>query len=113
MQSSGWFGVRCIFRVDDAGSAGNSTYEERVTVWRAPSQEAAIGMAEVEAGEYAEMIDAEYLGLAQVYEMADELGDGAEVFSLARKSRLRPPQYLEAFFDTGDEHQSNVDPNTA
>jgi hypothetical protein len=112
MESSGWFGVRCIFRVA-AASTGIRTYEERVTVWRAADPDAAIGMAEAEAREYAEAIDADYLELAQVYVMADSLGDGAEVFSLVRDSSLNTAEYLAAFFDTGSEHQTSADPETA
>ena len=108
MDSSGWFGVRCIFRV--AAATGVHAYEERVTVWQAAGPDSAIGLAETEAHAYAQAIDAEYLELAQVYAMADRLGDGAEVFSLIRDSALDAPEYLIAFFDTGSEHQTSGDP---
>jgi len=100
-----WFSVRCIFRCDDDSP---NSYEERITVWRAASFEEAIGLAEAEASDYAELVGYRYLGLAQAYQMAEELGHGAEVYSLMRDSDLPPDVYLSTFFDTGEEHQSSV-----
>ena len=94
-----WFGVRCIVQLEDRG------YEERVTLWRAADSAEALARAEDEATGYAEDIDGEYLGLAQAFHLFDEPGDGAEVFSLIRVSDLDPDEYLDAFFDTGDERQ--------
>jgi pentatricopeptide repeat protein len=50
-------------------------------------------------------------GLAQAYALSDDLGDGAEVFSLMRDSDLGPDDYLDAFFSTGDERENDVDPS--
>jgi hypothetical protein len=105
--------VRCIFRTAGSASTAIRTYEERVTVWRAANADEAIQIAEVEAREYADAIDADYLGLAQVYVMSDSVGHGAEVFSLMRDSRLDSLDYVAAFFNTGSEHQASADPNTA
>jgi hypothetical protein len=81
-------------------------YEERITLWRAPSFDDAIALAEDEARDYARDIEtATYAGLAQAYHLADEPGHGAEIFSLIRDSTLPPDDYLTAFFDTGTEHQ--------
>ena len=102
--SSGWFGVRCVFEheSDDA----EHSYEERVTLWQAGSFDEAIALAEAEATEYAGMLGrTRHLGLAQAYVLADEPGQGAEVFSLIRDSELAPGEYLDAFFDTGTEYQ--------
>jgi len=99
-----WFAVRCVFR----GTDDPPVHEERVTLWRAASFEAAIERAETEAREYAEVLSMTYLGLAQAYKLADEPGDGAEVFSLCRESALGPKEYLDAFFDTGAERQRDV-----
>ena len=41
--------------------------------------------------------------------MAEPLGDGAEVFSLMRDSDLTPHEYLDHFFDTGDERQGPLE----
>ena len=35
--------------------------------------------------------------------------DGAEIFSLMRDSDLDPEDYLDTFFDTGEEHESHGD----
>jgi hypothetical protein len=104
--------VRCLFHLNPRGSGVSdpegepgALYEERVTLWRAQSFDHAIALAEEEAEEYAEILGADYLGLAQAYLVADELGAGAEVFSLIRRSPLDPEDYVSRFFDTGDEHQ--------
>jgi hypothetical protein len=105
--ASSWYAVRCVFRaawhgVDGEVAPRESLYEERITLWQADSAEEAIALAEGEAAEYSEDDD-EYLELAQAYELFDELGHGAEVFSLMRSSHLEPDAYLDAFFDTGKE----------
>jgi hypothetical protein len=48
--------------------------------------EEAIALAEAE--DYAETLDYGYLGLAQAYQLADEIGHGAEVYLLVRDSHL-------------------------
>lgn len=104
-----WFGVRCVFAVGWPPDAVGRTYEERVTVWRARTAAEAVERAEAEARGYAAMIDGSpspYLGLAQSYRMEGPPGEGAEVFSLMRTSDLAPDDYLDRFFDTGDERQS-------
>lgn len=101
------FSVRCIFRFDDV-------YEERITMWRASSAGQAIERSEQEARQYAHSIGGTYLGLAQAYRLADDPREqGAEVFSLLRTATLEPENYLEHFFDTGQEcqrHVSETDP---
>lgn len=86
------------------------SYEERVTLWRADDFDEAIALAEEEASECAASVSdessrTEYVGLAQSYWLADELGQGAEVFSLIRESALPVDEYLARFFSTGNEHQ--------
>jgi hypothetical protein len=105
--SSGWYGVRCVVecgRADD-----EHLYEERITVWRAQSLDHAIELAEAEARVHARTLDSQHLGLAQAYQMADDLTQGAEVFSLIRRSRLEPREYIDTFFDTGTESQIHHD----
>lgn len=113
---SGWFAVRCVFRKGWPEPTPNDppghNYEERITLWRADSADEAIAKAEAEAEAYAAAIEEapdEYLGLAQSYELFDnpEL-HGAEAFSLIRHSLLDPDDYLTAFCDTGDEHQTTT-----
>jgi hypothetical protein len=99
-----WYGVRCIFKWRD-----RPQYEERVTVWRSTSFEAAIERAEAEANQYAAASDFEYLGLAQGFDLkADQIEDGSEVFSLIRTSPMAPDEYINRFFDTGSERQDTV-----
>ena len=86
------------------------SYEERVTLWQAGGFDEAISLAEQEATEYAADVSdgtyqTEYVGLAQSYWLADEIGQGAEVFSLIRESTLLADEYLARFFSTGEEHQ--------
>jgi hypothetical protein len=70
-------------------------------------------LADAEASEYVADLAGEYLGLAQVYSLADEPGHGAELFSLLRDSPLQPAAYLDAFFDTGDERQGVIETSEA
>ncbi|RNL78952.1 DUF4288 domain-containing protein [Nocardioides marmorisolisilvae] len=107
---SDWYAVRCVFR--SIVEVGVTTYEERITLWQAASTDEAIERAEAEAEEYAAAIEdaeIEYVGLAQCFHLFDDPVDGAEIFSLMRDSDLDPEDYLDAFFDTGDEHQSHGD----
>ena len=92
-----WFAVRRVLLHPD------STYEEQVTIWLAPSFEEAEARAHQAASELAEILEARLLPLAQIYRLADVPGDGVEVFSLLRKSSLGPADYLTTFFDTGYE----------
>src|SRR5580704_1024093 len=70
VEDNKWFGVRLISGMLDHGRP-ISTYEERITLWRADSIEEAIELAEREADEYASSLDEhptiEYLGLAQAF----------------------------------------------
>jgi hypothetical protein len=97
----GWFGVRCVFRW-----AQPPTYEERITLWEAESLDDAIAMAETEAAAYARRLDSEYLEIAQAYWIGPSRpAHGSEAFSLMRDSELEPDEYLDTFFDTGQERQ--------
>ncbi|MFF7993256.1 hypothetical protein ACFZDG_26095 [Kitasatospora xanthocidica] len=97
-----WYAVRCVFE----WTTGNGrSYEERTTLWQAASADAAIALAEAEAGAYASDNGLDCLGLAQSSRLGGAPGTGAEVFSLLRDSPLEPDAYLDAFFDTGTERQ--------
>ena len=102
--TSQWYGVRCIFGFESPSGTGQ-TYEERVTLWQATSEDQAIALAETEAATYAADGDASYLGFAQSYRLATDPGQGAEVFSLMRDSQLPPDEYLDSYFDVGTERQ--------
>ncbi|MEW2591927.1 hypothetical protein [Micromonospora aurantiaca] len=101
-----WFAVRCVFQ---HGTDAPFVYEERITVWQAVSFDDAVAQAEAEAAAYADEADRIYLGFAQAYRMFDELGHGAEVYSLMRDSELPPDAYLTTFFDTGEERQGTLE----
>jgi len=104
-----WYGVRCVFVHAWPAGEHERTYEERVTLWRAPSFDAAIELAEAEAADYCDVLTATtYLGAAQAYWLSDEPGHGAEVFSLMRDSALPPETYLDTFFTTGSERQHRL-----
>jgi hypothetical protein len=97
----GWFGVRCIFRWSQP-----PTYEERITLWEAESLDEAIAKAEAEAATYAERLDSEYLDIAQAYWIGPaQPANGSETFSLMRDSELDADDYLDTFYDTGQERQ--------
>jgi hypothetical protein len=102
--ASEWYGVRCIFHHRDL-----RVYEERITLWEAPDGATAIARAEAEAIVYAhEHQDVDYLDIAQSFHMFAPPGDGAEAFSLMRSSELPPTEYLDRFFDTGAERQTDL-----
>ena len=100
------FSVRCIFRWEPrADQRRKHLYEERITLWVADSIDEAIALAEQEARAYACGGD-EYLGYCQAYALVESVEEsGVEVFSLLRQSDLDPKEYVDAFFDTGEEHQ--------
>jgi hypothetical protein len=110
-----WYAVRCVIATIENKpwgptdlQAGETAYEERITLWRAASAEDAISLAEADSEEYADTLESAYLGFAQSYHLAETPDHGAEVFSLNRRSVLDPESYLTAFFDTGDEYQAGV-----
>ena len=88
-----WFGVRTVFL---HRSSPAQVYEERINVVQAESQDDAIVKAETIAKEHADEA-AEFLDYVDVFEMFDELADGAEVFSLIRESDLAPNAYIDKF----------------
>lgn len=109
--SMGWYSVRCVFQLIDAHES-ESPYEERITLWKASDFETAIELAEDEAADYIEDTSSAYLGLAQCFYLGDDITtilSGTEVYSLIRKSDLPPEDYLDAFFDTGEEYQRQVE----
>lgn len=86
-------------------------YEERVTLWSADTFEVALELAEQEANAYAAEAG-ERLDLLQAFQLFDEINlpsQGLEVFSLLRESDLSADDYIDSFFDTGDERERTVD----
>jgi len=103
-----WFGVRTLYLWSP-----DSLYEERVTLWRANSLESAIDLAEREAREYCvEGLGVEYLGFSQAYDTSltePRVQAPTEVFSLMRRSDLGPGDYIDRFFDTGEERANRLE----
>lgn len=97
-----WYGVRTVYEHENLARGRERLYEERIVLVRARSQKDAIAKAEGEADAYA-VDGVRYLGYAMCYEMPDAPGEGIEVFSLMRDSRLESKRYLDVFFDTGRE----------
>jgi hypothetical protein len=98
-----WFSARTIYEHD---KPGDGLFEERIVLIRAADFDEAFRRAEEEAKSYAEAVGGTYTGYASLYELAEEeIGDGAEVFSLMRDSDLPAEEYIEHFFATGNERQ--------
>lgn len=95
------FGVRSIIQ------HGDSLYEERVVLIAAADEDEALVLAEQEALEYCEgLTDCRPLAFYQSYAMNDgPVGDRSEVFSLMRQSDRTSSEYIDRFFDSGDELQ--------
>ncbi len=100
------YSTRCLFEwAPRDGQKKAHLYEERITLWQAECADDAIEMAEREAEAYASE-HSTYLGVCQSYGLVEPLaGSGVEVFSLLRESDLEPSEYIDKFFETGDEHQ--------
>lgn len=105
-----WVSVRHVISHPSDGTGHGYFYEERVTTWRAADMDAAIALAEAEVVDHLleGMADT---GLYQAYLLCDDPGSmvsGTETFSLIRASDLEPSDYLDRFFDTGDEYQGTA-----
>lgn len=102
------YSVRCIFRwAPRPNQKAKHLYEERITLWQANDMDHAIQLAEQEAEIYATE-DMEFLGLSQAFELFEQIqANGVEVFSLLRSSDLEPDSYIDAFFDTDNEHTNH------
>ena len=93
-----WFSVRCLLQHDGG-------FEERMTLWRALSFEAARAEAEDESQLYGHLVGARHVGVVGSFCLAeDSPGQGSELFSLRRDSPLSAEDYLSRFLLTGAEH---------
>lgn len=103
------YSIRCLFLwAPRHDQVLKHLYEERITLWQADNFGQAIVFAEQEAKYYASE-DMEYLGFAQSYELIDPIkANGIEIFSLLRESDLNPQEYIDAFFDTGNDRQASL-----
>ena len=106
MEPLSWYRVRTVFEHVHRARGRERLYEERVVLVRAGSHDEAIVKAEAEANSYA-TDGVTFLGYVMSFEMFDTPGEGAEVFSLIRQSRLQPKRYVDEFFDTGRERAAS------
>ena len=100
------YSIKCLFRhLDlDTESPMASTYEERIVLVQASSDDEAIALAEQDAIEYAKDTDCEYINFATSFHIFDEkVVSFTEVYSEMRESNLEPNEYLDYFYDTGCE----------
>lgn len=100
-----WFSARTVYEHD---KPGDGLFEERIVLLRAADFEEAMARAEAEAKSYAEAVSGTFSGYVSVFELSEEqIGDGAEVFSLMRDSDLPADQYIDRFYTTGDERSDD------
>jgi hypothetical protein len=117
MDEERWFGAKTIYHWGPSYRGRkhplDACYEERVTLIRARDFDHAIARGKALAETYAlELGDgARYLGFIDVYDIGDEIGDGAEVYSLLRSSLLAPDDFVDHYHDDGTQNSgSSGDP---
>lgn len=96
-----WYAVRTFFRWGQL-----SSYEERITLWRAASFDDAFALAQAEGDRYAAQIESDQISRlpeSQAHMLVGDLDEGEEVFSLLRDSDADPETYVRTFFMTGAE----------
>lgn len=110
MSDEPWYSAMCIFLHTGIKSSHGQVYEERAILVRAESFDEALSRAEVMAEEYAKDVEGcSYTGFVNVFHLFDEnVGDGAEIYSLMRTSDLSTDEYLDRFYDTGTERRWGV-----
>jgi len=101
-----WYAVRCLLGqagTELVGIEAGWLYEERVTLWDAASEDAALRLAEADAARYGTEMDVSYLGFAQAHRVEGEPRPGTEIMAVMRASELAPPAYIRRFLATGAE----------
>jgi hypothetical protein len=101
-----WYAVRCLLGqagTELVGTEPGWLYEERVTLWDAASEDAAVRLAEADAARYGSDMDVSYLGFAQVHRVEGDPRSGTELMAVMRASELAPPDYIRRFLATGSE----------
>lgn len=102
---SNWYAVRTFLaQVGTALIDGEPAwaYKERITIWAAPSAEAALTLAEADAVRYGSEADASYLGDAVAVRLPSAPSSGSEVFTSLRTSLLGPNDYLRSVTGTAE-----------
>src|SRR5690242_6041190 len=101
-----WYVVRCLLGqagTELVGSEAGWLYEERVTLWDAADEDAAVRLAEADATRYGTDMDVGYLGFAQAYRVEGRPRSGSELIAQLRASELAPDAYIRRFLATGSE----------
>ena len=106
MNNPEWYSAKTVCkhqRVEDGTS--KTVFEERVVLLQARDFDDAIAQGEAEAQEYCRGItNLTYTGYINVYRLFEAtVSHGTEVFSLMRESNLSDSDYLDHFFDDGNE----------
>ena len=107
-----WYAAKCIFKHHpDSTNALKALYEERVVLFQAQNFDDAVNQAEAEAAEYcADSGRCAYVGYVDIYHLPeDHVGHRVEVYSLMRESSLSADEYLNRFYDTGNERTQSFD----
>jgi hypothetical protein len=106
MSTPEWFSAKTIYKHHrvEAGTP-KVVFEERVVLFQAASFDDAIARAETEAREYCGSSgETVYLEFVDVYHLFDaSIGHRTEIYSLMRESTLPDKDYLDTFYDTGQE----------
>jgi hypothetical protein len=112
MADQKWFGAKTIYqwpRMSGVNAPGEHVYEERVTLLRARDLSDAVVRGEKLAEKYArELGSAEYLRFIDAFEIADDIADGAEVYSITRSSPLSPVTFLDRYYDDGTQRSTRT-----
>ncbi len=101
-----WYAVRCLLGqagTELVGSQAGWLYEERVTLWEAGSEDAAVQLAEADATRYGIDMDVSYLGFVHAFQIEGEPRSGSELMAMMRASELAPDEYIRRFLATGSE----------
>jgi hypothetical protein len=116
-----WYSVKCIFRHDDLSrNEDEVVYEERIIVLKARNLDEAIALGEAEAKAYASGDGTtRFTGFVSAFHLfVTELAEGAEIYSLMRRSSLDIDPFLDHYYDDGTElaqtsHNENQDESVA
>ena len=101
-----WFGIRSILH-----HTNDEVYEERIVLVQADDLDSAFSSAQNEAKTYVRSLGEghTFTGYSDSYQIdSDKFENLSEVFSLMRSSKLEPGQYIDRYYDTGNERRVNL-----
>lgn len=107
-----YYTAKSIYRHLDIGNGGEPTplYEERMVIVESDSFDNALREAEAEALLYAEQFEnVSFAGYIDLFELNHKnMEPGSEFYSLIRRSNLETNEYIDKFYDTGNECEREV-----